>query len=302
VLSVRTLPPDTEAPGSPANLRSPAQTGTTIELAWDASTDDVGVTGYRVQGPGGTTEVAGTSHVESDLAPRSTYAFQVSAVDAAGNESQPCPVLSVETGEAEPVSLRIALAADADDAEEAIATGSVQLDSGDLELGEESGGPQLVGLRFAGVSIPQGATILQASLQFTCDEAGTGDASLVVRGEASGDAAPFSTASFDLSSRPATGAASSWNPDPWTLVGEAGAGQHLDGLGAVLQEIAGRPDWSSGNSLVLLISGSGRRTAESRDGSPAAAAELSVDYVLGSDPPPEPPPSGGPPARGRRRR
>ena len=37
-LSVRTVRPD-EAPTTPGNLRSPAQTETSIDLAWDASTD-----------------------------------------------------------------------------------------------------------------------------------------------------------------------------------------------------------------------------------------------------------------------
>ena len=36
-LSVRTVRPDA-APTTPANLRSPVQTETSIELAWDAST------------------------------------------------------------------------------------------------------------------------------------------------------------------------------------------------------------------------------------------------------------------------
>ena len=46
----RYLPPcsDTETPTVPENLDSPLQTGSTLELGWVASSDDVGVTAYRI--------------------------------------------------------------------------------------------------------------------------------------------------------------------------------------------------------------------------------------------------------------
>ncbi|NIP83205.1 MAG: hypothetical protein GWM90_29830, partial [Gemmatimonadetes bacterium] len=63
------------------------------------STDNVGVVGYRVYGPNGTTDVAGTSHVETGLQPSTSYGFQVSALDAAGNESELSAVLTVSTAD-----------------------------------------------------------------------------------------------------------------------------------------------------------------------------------------------------------
>jgi hypothetical protein len=50
--------PDTQAPTAPANLAVSGKTSSTVSLAWSASTDNVGVTGYRVLE--GTTQV-GTS-------------------------------------------------------------------------------------------------------------------------------------------------------------------------------------------------------------------------------------------------
>ena len=76
-------------PTTPANLRSPAQTETSLDLAWDAATDDRGVVGYRLYGPGGSVELAGTSWTATGLAPDTQYAFEVSALDTAGNESLP---------------------------------------------------------------------------------------------------------------------------------------------------------------------------------------------------------------------
>ena len=90
-LVVRTLALDTEPPSTPANLRSPTQTETSIELAWDASTDDRGVVGYRLYTASGVVELAATTFTATGLVPDTEYAFQVTAFDAAGNESLPSP-------------------------------------------------------------------------------------------------------------------------------------------------------------------------------------------------------------------
>src|SRR6185503_10910001 len=42
-------PPDTTAPSAPGTLTSTAVSSTQIDLNWGAATDDVGVTGYRVE-------------------------------------------------------------------------------------------------------------------------------------------------------------------------------------------------------------------------------------------------------------
>jgi chitinase len=79
---------DTSAPTVPA---SPLVTGTTsssISLAWAASTDNVGVTGYRVyEGTTAVANVTGTSATVSGLAASSSHTYTVAARDAAGNES-----------------------------------------------------------------------------------------------------------------------------------------------------------------------------------------------------------------------
>ncbi|HSF20141.1 MAG TPA: right-handed parallel beta-helix repeat-containing protein [Vicinamibacteria bacterium] len=91
-------PPDTVPPSQPRNLRSPAQTPTTIDLAWDAATDNVGVKFYIIYRDGSriATE-SGTTHTAVGLTPGTTYDFRVSALDAGGNESLPSPALTVAT-------------------------------------------------------------------------------------------------------------------------------------------------------------------------------------------------------------
>jgi hypothetical protein len=71
-------------------------TGATV--SWQASTDDVGVTGYRVlRGGVDIATVTGTSYADGGLAPSTTYAYTVRAVDAAGNVSAASPAAPVTT-------------------------------------------------------------------------------------------------------------------------------------------------------------------------------------------------------------
>jgi uncharacterized repeat protein (TIGR02059 family) len=80
---------DIEAPTAPLNLRSTETTGTSITLAWDAATDNVGVTGYEVYQNNILLEkVTGTTYKVAGLKPLTTYRFSVKAFDAAGNGSE----------------------------------------------------------------------------------------------------------------------------------------------------------------------------------------------------------------------
>jgi chitodextrinase len=85
----------TTPPTSPSSLSATAVSGTQINLAWTAPTDNVGVTGYRVercQGAGCTSfaQIAtptGTSYSNSGLTAGTSYSYRVRANDGAGNLS-----------------------------------------------------------------------------------------------------------------------------------------------------------------------------------------------------------------------
>ena len=80
--------PDTEAPSNPTGLASANTTETTTDLSWNASTDNVGVTGYDVyQGATNIASVSGTSYQVTGLTQNTSYSFTVRAKDAAGNVS-----------------------------------------------------------------------------------------------------------------------------------------------------------------------------------------------------------------------
>ncbi len=91
-------PVDATAPTTPTGLQSPNATATTIELSWTPSTDDTGVTGYRIVRSGLQVGIAsGPRFTDRGLAPNTAYNYRVEAIDAAGNRSAPTPALTART-------------------------------------------------------------------------------------------------------------------------------------------------------------------------------------------------------------
>jgi glucose/arabinose dehydrogenase/PKD repeat protein len=85
--TVSTLP-DTTAPSTPTNLAAQAVAADQIRVSWTASTDDVGVSTYRIYRDGAfLTTSSVTPWNDAGLTPGTTYSYRVSAADAAGNES-----------------------------------------------------------------------------------------------------------------------------------------------------------------------------------------------------------------------
>ena len=98
VLGISAGSPDNTPPSVPTGLHSTGATTTTISLAWNASTDNVGVTGYNIYRGGvlaGT--VAGTSFTDTGLSPGTVYSYTVSAFDAASNESAQSGAINAST-------------------------------------------------------------------------------------------------------------------------------------------------------------------------------------------------------------
>ncbi|CCK26153.1 chitinase A [Streptomyces davaonensis JCM 4913] len=89
---------DTQAPTAPGNLRSTGKTSSSVSLAWNASTDNVGVTSYDIySGSNQVLSVSGTSATVSGLSPSTAHTFTVRARDAAGNTSPASNAVSVTT-------------------------------------------------------------------------------------------------------------------------------------------------------------------------------------------------------------
>ncbi len=89
---------DTEAPSVPANVVAVGTAPGVVQLTWDASTDNVGVTSYDLRRDGSVMFTSPTaSFSESGLVPGQAYAYEVRARDAAGNASDWSAAVSVGT-------------------------------------------------------------------------------------------------------------------------------------------------------------------------------------------------------------
>jgi chitodextrinase len=91
-------PPDTIAPSTPTGLSATAISSSQINLSWKASTDNIGVAGYRIY-RGGTQVATSGSNTFSDtgLSPSTSCTYRVSAYDAAGNASPQSATASATT-------------------------------------------------------------------------------------------------------------------------------------------------------------------------------------------------------------
>ena len=86
---------DTQTPTAPSSVTATAASSSQINLTWTASTDNVGVTGYRVESCQGAScatfaQIAAptaTSYNATGLAASTSYSFRIRATDAAGNLS-----------------------------------------------------------------------------------------------------------------------------------------------------------------------------------------------------------------------
>ncbi len=68
------------------------------------------------------------------------------------------------------------------------------------------------------------------------------------------------------------------SPPAWDAVGAAGAAQQTPNLAAVVQEVVDQGGWLAANAMAFVISGAGKRVAESFDGKTAAAPLLHIEY------------------------
>ena len=88
VMVSTTACPDTAPPSMPTGFAASSITQTSLNLGWNASSDNVGVTGYDVYRDGTKmATVTGTSAPQTGLACGTAFTFGVRALDAAGNAS-----------------------------------------------------------------------------------------------------------------------------------------------------------------------------------------------------------------------
>jgi hypothetical protein len=136
-----------------------------------------------------------------------SYVLQLTANDG---ELQFSDELSVEVSPPTVVSsLDVRVAASTDDAEQVATGGNINRTSSDLELVVDRS-EQIIGVRFTGLTIPQGVNIVSAYVQFQVDETDSVPTTLILQGEATDNAETFGSGSADIISRARTTASVQW--------------------------------------------------------------------------------------------
>ena len=195
-------------------------------------------------------------------------------------------------------------------AEEQVQTGSMYLDSSDLELPFDDGDEQLVGIVFPSVGLDSSSVIIAARLVFGVDEVNEESGqpvTLRIYGEKSSSATQPSPAINDLSSRPHTTATVEWLPESSTEEHEL---LYSPDISSIVQEIVGQEGWAWGNPMALLIehvSGSGSRWVQTihnsdefsqlTSGAASIVPALQVRVQPAPRPPPQPPSQPLPPSQ-----
>ena len=138
------------------------------------------------------------------------------------------------------------------------------------------------GVRFSKVSIPQGATITGAYLDFqTADPVdNSDDANYAVHIEYEDDAVAYTDASHDLSSRNWSTPNTVWYP-PDVISGEDQTFTTPD-LKSLVQNVVDRPGWCGGNALSFSLVGAGQRAIKTFDTDPTKAPVLRVTFDTSS--------------------
>jgi uncharacterized protein YjiK len=282
------IPPENTPPVASAGPDQEVALPSSASLDGDVDDDGdpdppgaVTTTWSQVGGPSTVTfgNAAAVDTIASATVP-GTYVVRLSAHDGEFTSFDDVNLTFTGSGGVQSIDVRVN--ANADDAEEVAVTGLVQRGDGDLDLMTDNSDTKLVvGTRFGSVAIPPGASITNAHVQFQADESHSVATTLTIRAQAADNPPAFTTANFDLSSRSTTTASATWSPDPW-VAGASGLAQRSTDLAGVVQEIVNRPGWASGNALVLLVRGSGRRVAVSYNQIASAAPLLHIEWSTGT--------------------
>lgn len=92
---------DTVAPSAPSGVSATAPSGFKVDLAWNASTDNIGVVAYDVLRNGSLLATLGPldrSYADAAVAPLTAYTYEVRARDSAGNSAASAVAVTTPVG------------------------------------------------------------------------------------------------------------------------------------------------------------------------------------------------------------
>ena len=181
------------------------------------------------------------------------------------------------TPAAHAATLDIPIASSSDDAEQRVSNpGTMRLADTELDIINTGTQDQYVGLRFTNITVPYGATIDNAYVQFTSSNIDTSQADFVVQAEDIDNSPTFTGSNRNISNRTLTTSAVQWeNVETWDKLNST---YQTPDISRVVQEVTNRANWTSGNAISLIISNSGIRRAHSYDSNPAYAPVLHIKW------------------------
>jgi photosystem II stability/assembly factor-like uncharacterized protein len=205
-----------------------------------------------------------------------TYSVDFGVSDGQGSSDNYTMIITVNVTTSETCIITSRISQGSDDAEEHVHNGYIDYVSSDLELVFDRY-TQTIGLRFQNIQVPDGATITNAYVEFETDETGSTSTDLTFYGEDVDNSVTFIPGySYNVSRRTKTSASVTWlNVPAWDTVDEK---HQTPDISPIIQEIVNRNNWVSGNALSIIVTGSGRRTAESYNKEPDNAPFLVVEY------------------------
>lgn len=147
------------------------------------------------------------------------------------------------------------------------------------ELTFYEGSNDYVGVRFKNINMPQGATVLNAYLEFTAYQNSTSSgAQMTIRGVDQNDPNDFSPYyRYMLRNAPKTSASVSWtNIEPWYRNGV----YQSPSIAPVVQEIVNRSGWQRNNEMIIVMSdfNYAHRGAYSFNGQPSGSTRLVIEF------------------------
>jgi hypothetical protein len=212
--------------------------------------------------------------------PTATNTATATTVPTATNTAAPtatATVVPTQPSSGTPTTVTFQVASAADDVNE---DGTSFVSSGStvwVGNGSSSTG-SYTGLRFQDLAIPAGATIDSATLQLYSTQSQWISLSVSIGADLVADSAPFSS-----TSKPSQRTLTAQRMDESSNVNWAsGVWYTLSDIRPVLQEVVAQSSWHSGQSVSIVIRGTGsawaRKSARSVEGAATQAARLVVTY------------------------
>ncbi|MEO8609209.1 MAG: choice-of-anchor Q domain-containing protein [Chloroflexota bacterium] len=254
---------------------------------------DLGSLTYSVDcGNGGVIQT--TAPFSCTYASTGTFTALGTVADKDGGSNTYQAVITVNDVSTAPTTITPQVSASSDDVNQSGNTFQANLAT--IWVGTEGNAAQsYTGLRFNNLSIPVGATITEAHLEFYTTANTWINVDVLIAADATDNSVTFSNAT-----RPSTRTFTTtrvthhsnvqWLANSWNIL--------TGNLAGVVQEVVSRAGWQSGNSLSIILKGIGsqwaRKFVTSYEGNPAFAPRLVISYtppaapVAANDDPPVP--------------